>query len=68
MSTRTTHLEQATAELYVEAQVYARRSRTDPRFTEAQRRAARAELGRLCGNTAALLRLIDAHNGKRPGG
>lgn len=68
MTTRMTALVQTAAELYVEAQVVARRSTTDARFTEAQQRAALAELGRLCGNTAALLKRLAAQKKSALGG
>lgn len=67
MTTRTTALVQTAAELYVEAQVYARRQ-ADPRFTPAQRAQAVTELARLCGNAAALLKRLDAHKQNAPGG
>jgi hypothetical protein len=67
MRTRLADFVQATAELYVEAQVVQRRQ-GDARFTEAQRTAAKAELVRLCGNTAALLKRLDAQKKNAPGG
>lgn len=67
MRTRLGDLVQATAELYVEAQAVERR-RSDARFTEAQQQAAVAELGRLCGNTAALLKRIAAQRKSALGG
>jgi len=66
VATRMNALVQTAAELYIESQVVARRSRTDARFTEAQQRAALAELARLCGNTAALLKQIAAQKNERP--